>query len=181
MFTPSLWRRRGRVWFRPSEWMSEMSDVFGLFDFVMAPLQCGWVQGFSILNSPILNSSNSCMLRFYPRTWVHFVWNGTGHDRGAECPAAALSEGNARCPNTQTRFGPVRPSSVRFAWCHKEVYGRVESSSGSVWLLRPSVSFTLAAPHVSVFAFICSSISAYTRNVMSFKSLNQFKAINNYT
>lgn len=113
VFTPSLWRRRGRVWFRLSEWMSEMSDVFVLFDFVMAPLQRGWVQGFSILNSLILSSSNSCMLRFYPRTWVHFVWNGTGHDCGAECPAAALSEGNARCPNTQTRFGPVRPSSVR--------------------------------------------------------------------
>lgn len=135
---------------------------------------------FSFLNAPILNSSNSCMLRFYPRTWVHFVWNGTGHDRGAECPAAALSEGNVRCPNTQTRFGPVRPSSVRlgsvrFVWSHKEVYGRVESSSGSVWLLRPSVSITLAAPHVSVFAIIRWTVYAYTH--MRFKSVKQFKTI----
>lgn len=82
-----------------------------LFLFVMAPLQRGWVRGFSFLNFPIFYSSNSCMLRFYPRTWVHFVWIGTGHDRGAECPAAALSEGNPRAPPEHT--DPARPCSVR--------------------------------------------------------------------
>lgn len=82
-----------------------------LFLFVMAPLQRGWVRVFSFLNSPIFYSSNSCMLRFYPRNWVHFVWIGTGHDRGAECPAAALSEGNPRAPPEHTN--PVRFGSVR--------------------------------------------------------------------
>jgi len=97
-----------------------------LFLFVMAPLQRGWGRGFSFLNSPIIYSSNSCMLRFYPRTWVHFVWIGTGHDRGAECPAAALSEGNPREPPEHT--DPVRFGSARFVRCQRRfMVGRWKS------------------------------------------------------